>query len=90
MVYPIALGRVRPPLFAELATLTGGRSFQPRDGQQLTDSVRAIATELRQQYLVGYVPARPITAGEKQWRAITVRVTRADVTVRARDGYLAK
>ena len=30
MVYPVAIGETRPPLFAELAALTGGRSFQPR------------------------------------------------------------
>ena len=47
MVYPIALGRERPPLFAELATLTGGRSFHPKDAQQLTDTMQSIATELR-------------------------------------------
>ncbi|MBI3049988.1 MAG: VWA domain-containing protein, partial [Acidobacteria bacterium] len=27
LVYPIAIGRTRPPLLAELAVLTGGRSF---------------------------------------------------------------
>jgi Ca-activated chloride channel family protein len=90
MVYPIVLGKTRPPLFAELAALTGGRSFQPRDARQLTETVHAIATELRLQYLVGYVPSRPIASGEPQWRAITVRVKRPDVTVRARDGYLVK
>ncbi len=90
MVYPIALGRERPPLFAELATLTGGRSFHPKDAQQLTDTMQSIVTELRAQYLVGYVPSRRLTPGEEQWRAITVRLKRADVTVRARDGYLAR
>ena len=30
MVYPIAIGGTRTELFAQLATLTGGRSFQPR------------------------------------------------------------
>src|SRR5258706_65529 len=29
MIYPIAIGGARPALFAELAALTGGRSFQP-------------------------------------------------------------
>jgi Ca-activated chloride channel family protein len=91
MVYPIALGKARPPLFAELASLTGGRSFQPRDGAQLQEVVRTIANELRHQYLLGYSPSRPIVPGQAQWRSITVRVnSRADVTVRARDGYLAK
>jgi len=90
MVYPIALGKARPPLFAELASLTGGRSFQPRDGAHLNDTMRTIANELRHQYLLGYTPSRPIVAGENQWRVITVRVRRTDVSVRARDGYLAR
>jgi Ca-activated chloride channel homolog len=90
MVYPVALGRTRPPLFAELATLTGGRSFQPRDPAQLTTTVKAIASELRHQYLIGYTPSQPIGSGEPRWRGITVRVNRADVTVRARDGYVAR
>ena len=90
MVYPIAFGKSRPAMFAELAALTGGRSFQPPDTAQLTTAMRTIANELRHQYLLGYAPARPITAGEEQWRTITVRVNRSDVRVRARDGYLAK
>jgi Ca-activated chloride channel homolog len=90
MIYPIALGRTRPALFAELATLTGGRSFQPRDAKQLTETMQTIANELRHQYLLGYMPSRTIVPGEEQWRAITVRVRQPDVTVRARDGYLTK
>jgi Ca-activated chloride channel family protein len=90
MIYPIALGRTRPALFAELATLTGGRSFQPRDPKQIADTMQTIANELRHQYLLGYTPSRPIVPGEEQWRSITVRVRRSDVTVRARDGYLAR
>ena len=90
MVYPIAIGRTRPALFAQLAALTGGRSFQPKSPADLNVIMRTIANELRHQYLLGYTPSRPILRGEEQWRAITVRVTRADVTVRARDGYLAK
>src|SRR5438128_1462623 len=35
MVYPITLGRDRPPLFAQLASLTGGRSFQPKSSAEL-------------------------------------------------------
>ena len=90
MIYPVAFGRDRPPLFAELASLTGGRSFQPRDPAQLNTTMRTIANELRHQYLLGYTPARPIVAGEEQWRTITVRIDRPGATVRARDGYLAK
>ena len=90
MVYPVTLGTTQPPVFAELATLTGGRSFHPRKPQEIDIAMRTIANELRHQYLLGYTPSRPIVAGEEQWRAITVRVDRPGVTVRARDGYLAR
>jgi Ca-activated chloride channel family protein len=90
MIYPIAIGGARPALFAELAALTGGRSFQPGTPAELNGIVRTIANELRHQYLLGYTPSRPIVRGDEQWRTITVRVNRPDVTVRARDGYLAR
>jgi Ca-activated chloride channel family protein len=90
MIYPVAIGRTRPPLFAELATLTGGRSFQPRTPAEVSLVMRTIANELHHQYLLGYTPSRPIIRGEEQWRTITVRVNRPDVIVRARDGYLAR
>jgi Ca-activated chloride channel family protein len=87
LVYPIALGRERPELFAELAALTGGRSSHARDGRGLAQAVTSIARELRVQYLLGYSPSRPIVAGAREWRSISVRVTRPRVRVRARDGY---
>jgi Ca-activated chloride channel family protein len=90
LIYPIALGRERPALFAELAALTGGRSFHLRNPRALPDTVRTIARELRHQYLIGYTPARAIVPGSGEWRAITVTVNQPNVRVRARDGYLVK
>lgn len=90
MVYPVALGRRRAPLFAELATLTGGRSFHTRDAKGLADALRAIARDLRHQYLLGYTPSRPIVPAANEWRSIGVSVKRAGVRVRARDGYVAR
>jgi Ca-activated chloride channel homolog len=90
MVYPVAIGKTRPPLFAELATLTGGRSSFAHDGEALTETLRGIARELRQQYLIGYTPTRPPVAGSNEWRSIAVTVKRPDARVRARDGYLVK
>ena len=90
MIYPFALGTARPPLFAELAVVTGGRSFYPRDAAQVAEAARTVADELRHQYLLGYTPSRPPTAGEGQWRSIAVRVNRPGVTVRARDGYFVR
>ena len=90
MIYPVAIGPTRPALFAQLASLTGGRSFQPKTPADLNRIVRTIANELRHQYLLGYTPSRPIVRGGEPWRPITVRVNRSGVTVRARDGYLAR
>jgi Ca-activated chloride channel family protein len=90
LVYSVALGRTRPPLFAELAALTGGRSFHLQDPRRLPETLRAIAAELRHQYLIGYSPTRAIVAGSGEWRSIDVSVSRAGVTVRARDGYLVQ
>jgi Ca-activated chloride channel homolog len=89
LVYPIAFGKTRPPLLAELAVLTGGRSFLLRDARELAPTLSAIARELRYQYLIGYVPARPASAGASEWRSISVTMSRPrpDVRVRARDGY---
>jgi Ca-activated chloride channel family protein len=90
LIYPIALGRTRPQAFAELATLTGGRSFHVRDARQLPETLQAIISELRNQYLIGYSPTKAPVAGSNEWRSIAVTVARPDVTVRARDGYLVK
>jgi Ca-activated chloride channel family protein len=87
LIYPIALGAARPPVFAELATATGGRSFHAREPRDLLPTMAAIARELRFQYLLGYVPAR---ASEPGWHAIDVNVNRAGLRVRARDGYFSR
>jgi Ca-activated chloride channel homolog len=87
LIYPVAVGPLRPPVFAELATATGGRSFHAREPRQLTSVMTTIARELRFQYLLGYVP--PSSRGGA-WHAIDVEVDRPGVRVRARDGYLGK
>jgi Ca-activated chloride channel homolog len=88
LIYPIAFGRTRPPVFAELAALTGGRSHHVKDPRQLPETLRAVAAELRNQYLIGYSPTRPVVPGSREWRSITVTVDHPGATVRARDGYL--
>ena len=89
LVYPIAFGKTRPPLLAELAVLTGGRSFLLKDTRELQRTLATIARELRHQYLLGYTPSRPIVPGESEWRSIrvTLRNLRPGIRVRARDGY---
>lgn len=88
LVYPIAFGRSRPPLLAELAVLTGGRSFFLRDPRELERTLADIARELRYQYLLGYAPEEPPN-GDADWRSIRVVVAKPGLRVRARDGYFA-
>jgi Ca-activated chloride channel family protein len=89
LVYPVAMGETRPALFAELAVVTGGRSFHLRKPDQLEDTFRTIARELRYQYLLGYTPKKSLEGADEEWRSIQVKVNRPGVRVRARDGYLA-
>jgi Ca-activated chloride channel homolog len=86
LIYPVALGRTRDAVFAEMATVTGGRSFQVANVSALPGALTAIAGELRFQYLLGYAPP---SGGRPGWRSIQVRVNRPDVRVRAREGYAA-
>jgi Ca-activated chloride channel family protein len=89
LMYPVAIGRNRPALFAELATISGGRSFHLTDPARLQATLRTIAEDLRAQYLLGYVP--PTTSTEDGgWRGIKVGVDKPGVTVRARSGYIAR
>jgi VWFA-related protein len=88
MIYPVATGRREPPLFAELAAVTGGRPFHGRDGADLERIVRAIVDDLHHQYLLGYVPPRG-QADPGGWRSIAVSVDVPGARVRARRGYLA-
>ena len=88
LIYPVAVGSARPPVFAELAAATGGRSFFVREPGALITTMMAIARELRFQYLLGYVPSRARST-EPSWHAIDVTV-RPGVRVRAREGYVGR
>lgn len=87
LMYPIAIGKKRAPLFAELATISGGRSFHLRDVRELQATLKTIAEDIRSQYLLGYAPADAIQGEDAEWRTITVRVNRPELKVRARSGY---
>jgi Ca-activated chloride channel family protein len=87
LIYLIAFGRERSPLLAELAVVTGGRSFLLRDVRDLDKTLADVAKELRYQYLVGYTPTDPIEADHPEWRSIRVVLKKPGMKVRARDGY---
>ena len=88
LIYLIAFGRERSPLLAELAVITGGRSFLLRDVRDLDKTLAEVAKELRYQYLLGYTPSDPIDADHPEWRSIRVVLKKPGAKVRARDGYM--
>jgi Ca-activated chloride channel homolog len=77
-------------LLKDLATITGGRVFTPNP-MELDYYIELIHAELRNQYLLGYVPTN--TAHDGQWRRIRVRLDvpagLPKLSVVARDGYYA-
>ncbi len=78
-------------LLRQLANVTGGRVFFPDAGAGLDYYVSLIHAELRNQYLLGYVPLNPARDGK--WRRIKVKldVPRGfpKLLVRAKEGYYA-
>ncbi len=68
-----------------LAQETGGRSFFPDSADDLVEIYQLISDELSSQYSIGYVSGNPLRNG--RWRRIVVRVDRADVQARTKQGY---
>ncbi len=75
----------------DIVRLTGGRAFFPHSFKQLDYFVDLIHTELRNQYVLGYVPLDRNFHGE--WRKLQVKLDPPEglpkLSVRAREGYYA-
>jgi Ca-activated chloride channel family protein len=71
-----------------LATQTGGRIFLPLQDADLAAAYRAIAEELRAQYIITYKPNPPVAAG--QWRRVRILVLPGGYEVAAREGYTGR
>lgn len=69
----------------DLATETGGSLYRADTLFYLPDAFAKIAAELRTQYSVGYYPTQSTRDGK--YRKINVKISRKDVSVRARPGY---
>jgi Ca-activated chloride channel family protein len=73
----------------QIAEATGGNAFVPEKTEDLEPVFKQIAAELRGQYLLQYYSNSQTPGGE--FRRISVSVpSRADVHVRARQGYYPK
>ena len=71
-----------------LSTDTGGRMFLPITNADLAPAYRAIADELRTQYIITYRPQPQALTGE--WRPIRVVVTPGNYEVATRPGYIKR
>jgi VWFA-related protein len=61
-----------PGLLTEVAETTGGRQFPVENLNELPDVAAKIGIELRNQYVIGYVPANQEKDGK--WRRVQVEV----------------
>ncbi len=78
-----------PALLADLTQLTGGRMFVVQNLSELPDIATKISMELRNQYVLGYIPSNRLQNGK--WRKIKVRLHPPrglpPLTVYAKSGY---
>jgi VWFA-related protein len=72
----------------DMATESGGALYRADTLFYLPDAFAKIAAELRTQYAVGYYP--PQSARDGKYHKIRVKLSRKDVSVRARPGYRAR
>ena len=94
VLYALNGGRVRhvnrdkhPNFMDRIALETGGKEFLTMQ-VPLADAFRQIEDELRNTYVLGYVPEKPI--GDGGFRKIRVAVDRPGCRVTARTGYYAR
>ena len=71
----------------QLAQETGGRAFFPQQVEDLPAIYQTISDELSSQYTLGYISKNPLRDG--RWRRLVVRVDRASVAARTKQGYYA-
>jgi Ca-activated chloride channel family protein len=100
VIYTIALvdpmdQEADPGFLNELSQTTGGVAFRPRNAAEIETILERIATDIRNMYTIGYVPAAATASrrdsGENLRRvAVDVRLpTGQRLTVRTRRAYLA-
>ena len=70
----------------EISNTTGGRFYSGDSLFGIAQAFTWIAEELGRQYSLGYYPSKPGKDGER--RQIKVKVTEADLVVKARDSYI--
>jgi VWFA-related protein len=73
-----------------LSDQTGGIAFFPKSLDQVDSIAKRVARDIRQQYIIGYQPSRPIRlGGYRSIRVVASAKGYGKLTVRTRAGYLA-
>jgi hypothetical protein len=70
----------------ELAAVSGGRVLRGMNEEELARAFAEVREEIRNQYLLTYVPAKLEKPGT--WRPLSVEVGCPGCRVRARTGYI--
>jgi Ca-activated chloride channel family protein len=74
-------------ILQNFAAKSGGQYIATPGGQKLRDAFASILEELSHQYTLTYVSSN--RARDGKWRAIDLKLTRPETTVRTRKGYRA-
>ena len=75
-------------LVEELANISGGRVLRGRNDEDLATAFDEVREEIRNQYLLTYVPQKLEAKGT--WRPLQVKAACQDCRVRARTGYIVR
>ncbi len=75
-------------LLRDLSSISGGESFTP-SVYQLEETCRAIAKELKYQYIIGYRSSNTAKDGKYRKIKISAEYPNNKLTVRAKEGYYA-
>lgn len=81
-------GDQNPSVLRRIAKETGGESFFPQSSRDITAICQGIASDIRNQYTLTYIPQ--IASPDGKYRTIAVRATssnRGHLSVRTRAGY---
>ena len=81
---------VSPRILRKLAKDTGGRAYFPTSAAVLPDICHEIATDLREQYTIAYIPSDRREDGTYRTIRVVVRAPgKGSLVVRTRKGYFA-
>ena len=79
----------KPKLLRQLADVTGGEAFFPRENDEVGPILQRIARDIRSSYTIGYVPADGRGKGPHRIRVDAHDANRDHLKVRSRSMYVA-